>query len=90
VSALQIYAVPLKGGSRAVVMFNQHQFLDPLFNVQNLTVFWSNIGIAANTTVRPLLATTRMIKWQNLGFVWEREDLRRWILNTRSVRKDKS
>ena len=24
----------------AVVMFNRHQQLDPLFNVQNLTVFW--------------------------------------------------
>ena len=60
--ALQIYAAPLKGGSRAVVMFNRHQYLDPLFNVQNLTVFWSNIGIAANTTVRPILPTIAMIR----------------------------
>lgn len=49
---LQIYAAPLQGGSRAVVMFNRHQQLDPLFNVQNLTVYWPSIGIAPNTTVR--------------------------------------
>ncbi len=48
---LQIYAAPLQGGSRAVVMFNRHQQLDPLFNIQNLTVFWASIGIAPNATV---------------------------------------
>ncbi|CAL5220459.1 g2480 [Coccomyxa viridis] len=46
----EIYAAPLQGGSRAVVMFNRHQQLDPLFNVQNLTVFWASIGIAPNAT----------------------------------------
>ena len=35
-----------------MVLFNRHQQLDPLFNVQNLTVFWSSIGIAPNATVR--------------------------------------
>ena len=54
---LQIYAAPLQGGSRAVVMFNRHQQLDPLFNVQNLTVFWASIGIAANATVRTFAST---------------------------------
>ena len=34
-----------------MVMFNRHQQLDPLFNVQNLTVFWASIGIAPNVTV---------------------------------------
>ena len=33
-------------------MFNRHQQLDPLFNVQNLTVFWASIGIAPNATAR--------------------------------------
>ncbi len=32
-------------------MFNRHQQLDPLFNIQNLTVFWASIGIAPNATV---------------------------------------
>ena len=37
-------------------MFNRHQQLDPNFNVQNLTVYWSSIGIDANATVRfPML-----------------------------------
>ena len=48
---MQIYAAPLEGGSRAVVMFNRHQQLDPNFNVQNLTVYWASIGIPVNTTV---------------------------------------
>ena len=51
---LQIYAAPLKGGARAVVLFNRHQQLDPMFNVQNLTVFWGSIGLAPNATVSPL------------------------------------
>lgn len=46
----EIYAAPLVGGARAVVLFNRHQHLDPLFPSQNLTVFWRSIGIAPNVT----------------------------------------
>lgn len=72
---LQIYAAPLQGGSRAVVMFNRHQQLDPLFNVQNLTVFWASIGIAPNATVCSLASTTcqrhcRKITGNSDAMIW--------------------
>lgn len=48
----QVYAAPLVGGARAVVLLNRHQQLDPNFAVQNLTVFWRSIGLSPNVTVR--------------------------------------
>lgn len=48
----QVYAAPLQGGSRAVVLFNRYQQLDENFPVQNLTVYWKSIGIPMNATVR--------------------------------------
>jgi alpha-galactosidase len=48
---VQVYAAPLVGGSRAVVLFNRYQDLDPNFAVQNMTVYWESIGIPANVTV---------------------------------------
>ncbi len=49
---MQVYAAPLLGGSRAVVLFNRYQYLDANFPVQNMTVYWDSIGIPANATVR--------------------------------------
>ena len=43
-------------------MFNRHQQLDPNFNIQNLTVYWSSIGIDANATVSSLICITCHIK----------------------------
>lgn len=48
---VQIYAAPLAGGARAVVLFNRHQHLDPNFPSQNITVWWGSIGLPANVTV---------------------------------------
>ena len=40
-----MYAAPLQGGSRAVVLFNRHVATDSKFSSQNLTVFWKSIGL---------------------------------------------
>lgn len=40
----QVWAAPLAGGSRAVVLFNRHVASDEKFDVHNMTLRWSMIG----------------------------------------------
>ena len=51
-AALQVYAGPLEGGSRAVVLFNRHTATDPKFAMHNMTVFWKSIGLPPTERVR--------------------------------------
>ena len=41
--ALQVYAGPLKGGSRAVVLFNRHS-ITTQYPISNVTVTWEQLG----------------------------------------------
>ena len=41
---MQIYAAPLAGGARGVVLFNQ-QTTQSQYPMSNLTVFWEQIGL---------------------------------------------
>ena len=41
--ALQVYAGPLKGGSRAVVLFNRHS-ITTQYPISNVTVAWEQLG----------------------------------------------
>ena len=54
---MQVYAGPLKGGSRAVVLFNRHAF-GTQYPISNITVTWGQIGFASDVeaTVRDLHA----------------------------------
>ncbi|KAL3147729.1 hypothetical protein ABBQ32_002471 [Trebouxia sp. C0010 RCD-2024] len=54
---LEVYAGPLHGGSRAVVLFNRHA-IGTQYPVSNITVTWRQIGFASNVkaTVRDLHA----------------------------------
>lgn len=51
----QVYASPLKGGARAVVLFNRHH---PEYPFNNMSVHWSQLGYAddAKAVVRDLYA----------------------------------
>ena len=51
-AAWQVYAGPLEGGSRAVVLFNRHTATDPKFSMHNMTVFWKSIGLPPSERVR--------------------------------------
>ena len=51
-AAWQVYACPLEGGSRAVVLFNRHTATDPKFSMHNMTVFWKSIGLPPTERVR--------------------------------------
>lgn len=59
----QVYAGPLAGGARAVVLFNRHTFSDSPGYTQDLTVYWKAIGlpaaemVLARPSLPPLLIT---------------------------------
>ena len=55
--AVQVYAGPLHGGSRAVVLFNRHA-IGTQYPISNITVTWRQIGLASDVkaTVRDLHA----------------------------------
>lgn len=40
---MQVYAGPLKGGSRAVVLFNRHS-ITTQYPISNVTVTWEQLG----------------------------------------------
>ena len=42
-SALQVYAGPLMGGSRAIVLFNRHS-ITTQYPISNVTVTWEQLG----------------------------------------------
>ena len=46
----QVYAGPLAGGARAVVLLNRHLFADT-DNMQNITVTWKAIGLPSTDAV---------------------------------------
>jgi len=48
----QVYACPLEGGARAVVLFNRHVGSDNKFGAHNITVFWKSIGLPTGAAVR--------------------------------------
>jgi len=54
---VQVYAGPLKGGSRAVVFFNRHS-ITTQYPISNVTVTWEQLGYPsdAQATVRDLHA----------------------------------
>ena len=54
---VQVYAGPLKGGSRAVVFFNRHS-ITTQYPISNITVTWEQLGYPAHieATVRDLHA----------------------------------
>ena len=54
---MQVYAGPLKGGSRAVVFFNRH-VISTQYPISNITVTWRDLGYppGAEATVRDLHA----------------------------------
>lgn len=56
-NALQVYAGPLKGGSRAVIMFNRHS-ITTQYPISNVTVTWQQLGYPSDVqaTVRDLHA----------------------------------
>lgn len=55
--AMQVYASPLKGGSRAVVFFNRH-VISTQYPISNITVTWRDLGYpsGAEASVRDLHA----------------------------------
>ena len=48
----QVYAAPLSGGARAVVLLNRHFLIIHPSGAHNLTVHWKSIGIPAADMVR--------------------------------------
>ena len=56
-TAVQVYAGPLKGGSRAVVFFNRH-VISTQYPISNITVTWEDLGYPSDAaaTVRDLHA----------------------------------
>ena len=49
---LQVWAAPLAGGARAVILFNKHVASDDNFPATEMTVFWSQIGLPPDAQVR--------------------------------------
>ncbi len=47
----QVWAAPLMGGARAVVMFNRHVSSDEKFDEHNMTLHWSMIGLPVDLAV---------------------------------------
>ena len=47
----QVWAAPLMGGARAVVMFNRHVSSDEKFDEHNMTLHWSMIGLPVDMEV---------------------------------------
>ena len=50
-SVHQVWAAPLMGGGRAVVMFNRHVSSDEKFDEHNMTLHWSMIGLPVEMEV---------------------------------------
>lgn len=48
---LQVWAAPLAGGARAVVLFNRHVATDEKFDEHNMTLHWGMIGYPADLEV---------------------------------------
>ena len=48
---MQVYAGPLKGGSRAVVLFNRH-VIGTQYPISNITVTWETLGYDPKATAR--------------------------------------
>ena len=48
----QVYAAPLSGGGRAVVLLNRHYLSLHPSGAHNMTVHWKSIGIPAADMVR--------------------------------------
>ena len=49
---LQVWAAPLLGGARAVVLFNRHVASDEKFEEHNMTLHWSMVGYPTDMEVR--------------------------------------
>lgn len=58
-SSLQVWAGPLAGGDRAVVLFNRLINLDPTFQSSNITVSWQHIGVPSSCKARPFFSFAR-------------------------------
>ena len=54
---VQVYAGPLQGGSRAVILFNRHA-IGTQYPISNITVTWKDVGFESDVevTVRDLHA----------------------------------
>lgn len=51
VLSFQVWAAPLVGGVRAVVLFNRHVSSDEKFDEHNMTLHWSMIGLPEDLEV---------------------------------------
>ena len=47
-----MWAAPLLGGARAVVLFNRHVSSDEKFDEHNMTLHWSMVGLPEDLEVR--------------------------------------
>lgn len=47
-----MWAAPLLGGARAVVLFNRHVSSDEKFDEHNMTLHWSMVGLPEDMEVR--------------------------------------
>ena len=50
-----MWAAPLVGGARAVVLFNRHVSSDEKFDEHNMTLHWSMVGLPVDLEVRARL-----------------------------------
>ena len=50
-----MWAAPLLGGARAVVLFNRHVSSDEKFDEHNMTLHWSMVGLPEDLEVRAQL-----------------------------------
>ena len=48
---LQVWAAPLAGGARAVLLFNRHVASDEKFDEHNMTLHWSMVGYPTDLEV---------------------------------------
>ena len=48
---VKVWAAPLLGGDRGVVLFNRHLNSDGLFQAANLSVSWDHLGLALTSKV---------------------------------------
>ena len=55
---MQVYAAPLAGGARAVVLLNRHSSSLEPSGTHNLTAYWKAIGIPVPDMVRTWLCHT--------------------------------
>ena len=55
----QVWAAPLVGGARAVVLFNRHVSSDEKFDEHNMTLHWSMVGLPDDAEVGVAL----LVEW---------------------------